>query len=147
MVGFVIGYRLLFSHNLSVCLSVRACAIPYCHYRKWRIRQRSCGLKPMIRRRLQRKPRMRPVRHDSAVKSSVFDHLALDTRLWLFFWLLLRRDYNHCYSSAIKMQFYFLQNQKKQRFKTTYTPMCRKIMLKLLTPQGQIFAITKAIFI
>ena len=57
--------------------------ITRCHHRKSRIRQGNCGLLPMIRRRLQKKPRMQPVLHDSVVKSYVFDLLELATKPFL----------------------------------------------------------------
>ena len=52
----------------------------------------------MKRRRLQKKPRMQPVLHDSVVNSYVFDLSELDTKPFF----LLPRNCIHCYSSAKK---------------------------------------------
>ncbi len=77
--------------------------ITRCHHRKSRIRQGNCGLLPMIRRRLRKKPRMQPARQDSAVNSFAFDHSELDTKL-TFSTLFALRNCHICYSSAKRMR-------------------------------------------
>lgn len=91
------------SHTTYPHFFSHAFTISRCHHRKWRTRQGNCELLLMIRRRLRRKPRMQPVRHDSAVNSFAFDHSELDTKLTLFT-LFALRNCDICYSSAKRMQ-------------------------------------------
>lgn len=74
---------IVYSKTIHVFRSFVCAQLQYDDYRKWRVRHDNCELLPMIRRRLQKKPRMQPVLHDSVVKSYVFDLLELATKPFL----------------------------------------------------------------
>ena len=103
---------IVYSKTIHVFLSFVCAQLQYYDYRKWRVRHDNCELLPMIRRRLQRMPRMQPVLHDSVVKSYVFDHLELATKSFL----LLPRNCIHCYSSASR----WISNSKMSNIARKY---------------------------
>mmetsp|Transcript_24303 Transcript_24303/g.51265 ORF Transcript_24303/g.51265 Transcript_24303/m.51265 type:complete len:431 (+) Transcript_24303:245-1537(+) len=71
---------------------------------KSRIRQSSCELLPIRRRKLPRRPRMQRAKRDLAERFYAFGHLALGTRSLLFFSIILSRDccHNHVLSSSCR---------------------------------------------
>lgn len=90
----------------------------------------------MIRRKLQKKPRMQPVRRDSEASSFVFDHLELDIKSQLLFLLLWRNCSNDAVLRIIqsKQPKYSWSHNYKKNFGT-------------FNAAGQIYAIVKSIFI